>query len=78
MGTNDALGHVVEPSYYLKKAAAADHGIVQLKSAEAVSRRIAVLSGALESCEELSPFDIHVAGYRHLTALPALKLRVVA
>jgi 2-polyprenyl-3-methyl-5-hydroxy-6-metoxy-1,4-benzoquinol methylase len=62
------LEHVVDPIIALRKAASflKDDGvlIVHVPNAMAINRRIAVLMGTLESCEELSPFDINVAGHR--------------
>jgi 2-polyprenyl-3-methyl-5-hydroxy-6-metoxy-1,4-benzoquinol methylase len=62
------LEHVADPTMVLRKAASflKDDGvlIVHVPNARAVNRRLAVLMGTLESCEELSPFDINVAGHR--------------
>lgn len=62
------LEHVPEPQVTLAKAAEllCDDGviIVHVPNAEAVNRKIAVLMGTLTHCEELSPFDINVAGHR--------------
>lgn len=41
--------------------------IVHVPNAHAVNRKLAVHMGTLECCEELSPFDIHVAGHRRPT-----------
>lgn len=64
----NVLEHVQNPVQLLKKAASflEDNGImiVHVPNALAVNRKIAVLMGTLESCEELSPFDINVAGHR--------------
>jgi 2-polyprenyl-3-methyl-5-hydroxy-6-metoxy-1,4-benzoquinol methylase len=64
----NVLEHVAEPVGVLKKAASflSEEGvlIVHVPNARAVNREIAVLMGTLESCEELSPFDINVAGHR--------------
>jgi 2-polyprenyl-3-methyl-5-hydroxy-6-metoxy-1,4-benzoquinol methylase len=62
------LEHVIDPVVILRKAAGflEKDGvlIVQVPNASAVNRKIAVLMGTLTSCEELSPFDINVAGHR--------------
>jgi len=62
------LEHVVDPVGVLHKAASllSDRGIllVHVPNANAVNRRLAVLMGTLSDCEELSPFDIQVAGHR--------------
>jgi len=70
------LEHVLDPVLVLRKAAGflADGGvlIVHVPNAKAINRRIAVLMGTLESCEELSPFDINVAGHRRSYTLKTL------
>lgn len=62
------LEHVVDPVAVLKKAAdLLDDGgvlLVHVPNAYAVNRRLAVLMGTLTECEELSPFDIEIAGHR--------------
>ncbi len=64
----DILEHVVDPVFLLQKAASflTDDGIliVHVPNSRAINRRLAVLMGTLLSCEELSPFDINVAGHR--------------
>jgi len=64
----DLLEHVQDPIYVLKKAASylSENGvlIVHVPNAHAINRKLAVLMGTLESCEELSPFDIDIAGHR--------------
>ena len=64
----NVLEHVIDPTHLLQKAAShlKQDGtmIVHVPNANAINRRIAVLMGSLESCEELSPFDINVAGHR--------------
>lgn len=64
----DILEHVVDPVSVLRKAASflsADGVLIaHVPNARAINRRLAVLMGALLSCEELSPFDLHVAGHR--------------
>jgi 2-polyprenyl-3-methyl-5-hydroxy-6-metoxy-1,4-benzoquinol methylase len=64
----DVLEHVVDPVFLLRKAAGflEDNGrlIVHVPNSDAVNRKIAVLMGTLTSRDELSPFDIEVAGHR--------------
>ncbi len=76
----DILEHVIDPQLVLKKAASflSDDGIliVHVPNAHAVNRKIAVLMGTLESCEELSPFDIEIAGHRGYYVLETLKQEV--
>lgn len=64
----NVLEHVVDPIAVLRKAASflSEDGVllVHVPNAQAVNRKIAVLMGTLASCEELSPFDIHVVGHR--------------
>lgn len=72
----DLLEHVVDPIALLKKAASFlnDDGVlvIHVPNAQAINRRLAVLMGTLESCEELSPFDINVAGHRRSYSLATL------
>ena len=72
----NVLEHVQDPVFVLQKAASLlkDDGVVvvHVPNALAVNRRISVLMGALESCEELSPFDIHVAGHRRSYTMETL------
>jgi 2-polyprenyl-3-methyl-5-hydroxy-6-metoxy-1,4-benzoquinol methylase len=72
----NVLEHVIDPVLVLKKAASLleKDGIllVHVPNAQAVNRRLAVLMGTLTSCEELSPFDIHVAGHRRSYSLQTL------
>ena len=62
------LEHVVDPVELLRKVAGhlSDDGIlmVHVPNANAINRRLAVLMGTLTECEELSPFDIEIAGHR--------------
>ena len=62
------LEHVVDPVGVLLKAASllSDDGslLVHVPNSNAVNRRLAVLMGTLNDCEELSPFDIQVVGHR--------------
>ena len=64
----NVLEHVVDPVQVLHKAASllSDDGILLLHvpNANAINRRLAVLMGTLTECEELSPFDIEIAGHR--------------
>jgi len=70
------LEHVIDPLVTLRKAASflETNGvlIVQVPNAHAVNRKIAVLMGTLSSCEELSPFDLHVAGHRRSYTIATL------
>jgi 2-polyprenyl-3-methyl-5-hydroxy-6-metoxy-1,4-benzoquinol methylase len=70
------LEHVVEPVAVLEKAASLldDGGVllVHVPNAYAVNRRLAVLMGTLTECEELSPFDIQIAGHRRSYSLTTL------
>lgn len=72
----NVLEHVTSPIEVLKKAASflAENGVllVHVPNAKAVNRKIAVLMGTLESCEELSPFDINVVGHRRSYDLNSL------
>ncbi len=70
------LEHVVDPIQILRKAASllSDDGVllIHVPNAYAINRRIAVLMGTLTECEELSPFDIQVAGHRRSYSLKSL------
>ena len=72
----DLLEHVEDPVAVLKKAASflSDGArlIIHVPNAYAVNRRLAVLMGTLESCEELSPFDLQIAGHRRSYSLSTL------
>ena len=83
------LEHVVDPVAVLQKGASllSERGVllVHVPNAHAINRRLAVLMGTLTECEELSPFDIQVAGHRRSYSLATLcadieraGLRVVA
>lgn len=73
----DILEHVIDPIIVLKKAASflKNDGvlIVHVPNANAINRKIAVLMGTMKSCDELSPFDIEVAGHRRSYTLDSLK-----
>lgn len=62
------LEHVQDPQLALIKASAFlnDEGvlIIQVPNSEAVNRKIAVLMGTLTTLDELSPWDIDIAGHR--------------
>ncbi len=72
----DLLEHVEDPVRVLQKAASflEDDGvlIVHVPNAYAINRRLAVLMGTLTHCEELSPFDIQVAGHRRSYSMETL------
>lgn len=76
------LEHVQNPVGVLKKAAQmlTDDGIllIHVPNAQAVNRRLAVLMGTLTNCEELSPFDINIAGHRRSYMLQTLSLDIKA
>ncbi|MDR2407156.1 MAG: class I SAM-dependent methyltransferase [Bacteroidales bacterium] len=75
------LEHVNNPVEVLQKAESllAPDGIiiVHVPNAHAVNRKIAKIMGTLESCEELSPFDINVAGHRRSYTMKTLHDEVV-
>jgi 2-polyprenyl-3-methyl-5-hydroxy-6-metoxy-1,4-benzoquinol methylase len=72
----DLLEHVQDPVAVLQKAASflKDDGIliVHVPNSQAVNRKLAVLMGTLESCEELTPFDLKIAGHRRSYSLETL------
>jgi 2-polyprenyl-3-methyl-5-hydroxy-6-metoxy-1,4-benzoquinol methylase len=76
----DLLEHVQNPQAVLKMAASflRPHGrlIVHVPNCDAVNRKIAVLMGTLARCDELSPFDLNVAGHRRSYNLSTLKQEV--
>ena len=73
----DLLEHVEDPIEILRKAASflSEGGtlIVHVPNAHAINRRLAVLMGTLQSCEELSPFDLQIAGHRRSYSLSTLR-----
>jgi 2-polyprenyl-3-methyl-5-hydroxy-6-metoxy-1,4-benzoquinol methylase len=77
----DILEHVVDPVQVLRKAATflSDRGVLiaHVPNSQAVNRKIAVLMGTLKNCNELSPFDIQIAGHRRAYDMAGL-LRDVA
>lgn len=76
----DLLEHVQDPILVLRKAASflKSDGrlIVHVPNCEAVNRKIAVLMGTLTSCDELSPFDLEIAGHRRSYNLERLKIDI--
>jgi|WetSurMetagenome_2_1015567.scaffolds.fasta_scaffold282126_2 2-polyprenyl-3-methyl-5-hydroxy-6-metoxy-1,4-benzoquinol methylase len=70
------LEHVLDPVLVLRQAAQflKEDGvlIVQVPNAHAINRKIAVAMGTLTGCEELSPFDINIAGHRRSYTLATL------
>lgn len=64
----DLLEHVEDPILVLKKAASflSENGvlIVHVPNAHAINRRLSVKMGTLTHCEELTPFDLDIAGHR--------------
>ena len=72
----DLLEHVADPIGVLRKAGSflAEDGVlvVHVPNAHAINRRLAVLMGTLEFCEELSPFDLQIAGHRRSYSLATL------
>lgn len=78
----NVLEHVQYPEIVLQKAASflEDDGvlIVHVPNSEAVNRKISVLMGNLIKCDELSPFDINVAGHRRYYNTSSLKDEVTS
>lgn len=64
----DLLEHLRDPVAVVRKVAAflKPEGtlIVHVPNANAINRRFSVIMGTLTSCDELSPYDITVAGHR--------------
>jgi 2-polyprenyl-3-methyl-5-hydroxy-6-metoxy-1,4-benzoquinol methylase len=73
----DLLEHVNDPVSVLAKTASflepGGRLIVHVPNCEAVNRKIAVLMGTLSSCDELSPFDLQIAGHRRSYVLETLR-----
>ena len=71
------LEHVIDPVSALRGAARNLHPngqlFVHVPNANAINRKIAVHMGTLKTCEELSPFDINVAGHRRSYTLQTLQ-----
>lgn len=74
------LEHVQDPIEILKKAASflkkEGQLIVHVPNANAINRRLAVKMGTLESCGELSPFDINIVGHRRSYTLDSLRIEI--
>ena len=72
----DLLEHVIDPIALIQKAASflSDAGnlIIHVPNAHAINRRLAVHMGTLEYCEELSPFDLQIAGHRRSYSMKTL------
>jgi len=72
----DLLEHVVDPVALIRKAASFlnDDGvlIIHVPNAYAINRRLAVHMGTLKYCEELSPFDLQIAGHRRSYSMKTL------
>jgi SAM-dependent methyltransferase len=77
----DVLEHVIDPVELLKKASSfmKDDGvmIVHVPNSNAINRKLNVLMGSLTSCDELSPFDINIAGHRRSYTLESLEKEVI-
>jgi 2-polyprenyl-3-methyl-5-hydroxy-6-metoxy-1,4-benzoquinol methylase len=73
----DLLEHVNDPVAVLVRAAIflepGGRLIVHVPNCDAVNRKIAVLMGTLSSCDELSPFDLQIAGHRRSYNLESLR-----
>ncbi len=73
----ELLEHVQNPVAVLKKAASflkpKGRLIVHVPNCDAVNRKIAVLMGTLTMCDELSPFDLKIAGHRRSYNLASLQ-----
>jgi len=76
----DVLEHVIDPALLLRKAASFlnDEGvmIVHVPNSNAVNRHIAVLMGTLTSLDELTPFDLTIAGHRRSYTLQTLEREI--
>ena len=76
----DVLEHVIDPVNLLKKASTfmKDDGvmIVHVPNSNAINRKLNVIMGSLKSCDELSPFDINIAGHRRSYTIESLEKEV--
>lgn len=76
----DVLEHVIDPRALLQKAASfmSDNGVmvIHVPNSDAVNRKIAVLMGTLSSCDELTPFDLEIAGHRRTYNIESLRKEV--
>ncbi len=50
--------------------------IVHVPNSDAINRKLNVIMGSLKSCDELSPFDINIAGHRRSYNLELLEKEV--
>jgi hypothetical protein len=50
--------------------------IVHVPNANAINRKLNVIMGSLVSCDELSPFDLNIAGHRRSYTLDSLEKEV--
>jgi 2-polyprenyl-3-methyl-5-hydroxy-6-metoxy-1,4-benzoquinol methylase len=70
------LEHVQDPIELIKVASSflKENGtlIIHVPNANAINRKIAVKMGTLKTCDELSPFDIDIAGHRRSYTLETL------
>lgn len=77
----DILEHVQDPIEVLKKASSflKKNGqmIIHVPNSNAINRRLAVKMGTLKTCDELSPFDINVAGHRRSYTIETLEKDIV-
>jgi 2-polyprenyl-3-methyl-5-hydroxy-6-metoxy-1,4-benzoquinol methylase len=76
------LEHVQDPAEFLRHVAefVAPGGVlfITVPNAEAINRRLAVRMGTLVSADELSPYDIKVAGHRRSYTLQSLSADIEA
>ncbi len=74
---SDLLEHVEDPVVVLKKAASllSESGVVisHVPNSNAINRKIAVTMGTLKYLEELSPFDLNIAGHRRYYNMVTLR-----
>lgn len=73
----DLLEHLQDPVAVLKKVSSflklEGRIVAHVPNCDAVNRKIAVLMGTLTSCDELSPFDLEIAGHRRSYNLKTLR-----